>query len=57
MRTRSWPSGRRTVMPGTELPHPCGELAACAVHEATKALSAVASALLHESAAISGSAG
>gem|GEM_PF-2056760 len=44
-------------MPGTELPHPCGELAACAVHEATKALSAVASALLHESAAISGSAG
>ena len=30
MRTRSWPSGRPTVVPGTGLPQPCGVLAACA---------------------------
>jgi len=56
-RTRSRPSGRRTMVIGTWLPHPSGRDAAIVVHRATSALVTVACALVRALASISRSPG
>src|SRR5215475_13858302 len=57
VRTRSRPSGRRTMVMGTLLPHPSGRDAAIVLHGATSALVTVACALVRALASISRSPG